>query len=253
MGVSEQPPASLNGRQAGSQTLARGLTALLAVAGSVDDLSVADVAASLKVHRSIAYRLLQTLAEFGLVARTPDGLYRAGARLAALSDSYLSHLRHAAVPIIRPLADELGSTVSLFVAEGREAVAIEMVEPTTVSHHLSFRPGMRTPIDRGAAGYALLTRAPPGPDDPPGVKAARRHGFATSHGEIYPGAHAVAAAIPGARPAACINLITYYPELAASSVQRIADAAREIGESVRLISRQSPVERAVAPQRPATP
>ena len=56
----------------GNQTLARGLRVLLAVADSKDGLTVQQVGEVLGVHRSIAYRLLQTLADFGLAARRGD-------------------------------------------------------------------------------------------------------------------------------------------------------------------------------------
>jgi len=42
----------------------------------------------------------------------------------------------------------LQSTVSLFVQQGNEAVAITMVEPTTASHHLAFRPDVRRAADK---------------------------------------------------------------------------------------------------------
>ncbi|WP_033287617.1 IclR family transcriptional regulator [Amycolatopsis jejuensis] len=216
-------------RQPGSQTLARGLHALLTVSASPTGISSTALAAALGVHRSIAYRILQTLGEFGFVTRTDDGLYHSGAQLAALSGSYLHRLRHLAVPVMRTLADELGATISLFVREGREAVAIEIVEPTTVSHHLAFRPGMRTPIDRGAAGYALLSAEDAGPGDVAEAVEARRRGYASSHGEIDPNAYAVAARVPGCTPAACLNLITYHREQAESSPPRIREAAEEIG------------------------
>src|SRR5262249_39627282 len=144
------------GAQAGSQTLARGLTALMTIVESPDGMSGQDLADRLAVHRTIAYRLLQTLTSFGLVAHGPDGLDPPGARLAMLADSYLPGLREASLPIMKEVADELGCTVSLFVAARSEAVSIALVEPTTVSWHLRFKVGMRTPIDRGAAGYALL-------------------------------------------------------------------------------------------------
>lgn len=216
-------------RQPGSQTLARGLTALLAIVDAPEGLTVGAVSASLGVHRSIAYRILQTLSDFGMVVRSHDGTYLPGARLAALSDSYLPHIRHVAVPVMRSLADQLGATISLFVREGHEAVAVEMVEPTTATHHIALRVGMRTPLDRGAAAYALLSTMPAAQNEPPGVTAARERGYGFSHGEVDPGAYALAAALPGARPAACLNLITYRDGEAEKSAAQVMKAAQDIG------------------------
>ncbi len=52
----------------GSQTLARGLNALQLVADAPSGLTVQQVADGVGVHRTIAYRLLATLAQFRLVA-----------------------------------------------------------------------------------------------------------------------------------------------------------------------------------------
>lgn len=220
--------------QAGSQTLARGLTALMTIVESPDGMSVQDLADHLRVHRTIAYRLLQTLASFGLVAHGADGLYRPGARLATLADSYLPALREASLPIMKEVADEIGCTVSLFVAERSEAVSIALVEPTTVSWHLRFKVGMRTPIDRGAAGYALLAVEAEKPGEPAEVAQARRRGYAVSHGEVEPGAYAVAAAIPQVQPRACLNLITYREDQAKAAEKHIGPAAERLGRVLHL-------------------
>src|SRR5688572_14788960 len=94
--------------QVGSQTLARGLRALLAVVESPDGVTVQKLAGDLGVHRSIAYRLLQTLADFGFVTHSADGSYRPGPRLATLADAYLPTLRQLALPVMRRVADQLG-------------------------------------------------------------------------------------------------------------------------------------------------
>jgi len=219
----------------GNQTLARGLRALLAVADSKSGLSVQEVAELLAVHRSIAYRLLQTLVDFGLASRSSDGRYVAGARLATLADSYLPALRDATAPVMRSLADRLQSTISLFVEQGQDAVAISMVEPTNVPHHLAFRAGMRTPLRRGAAGYALLAAAPPVCGEPEPVTAARTTGFALSHAEVEDGQYAVAAWIPmresGSR--ACLALITYRRDIAETAGPEIRRAADKVGRVLR--------------------
>ncbi|MGI5200177.1 IclR family transcriptional regulator [Spirillospora sp. CA-108201] len=220
--------------QAGSQTLARGLTALMTIVETPDGMSVQDLADHLGVHRTIAYRLLQTLMSFGLVAHGSDGLYRAGARLATLADAYLPALREASLPIMKEVANEIGCTVSLFVAERSEAVSIVLVEPTTVSWHLRFKVGMRTPIDRGAAGYALLAAGEKVPGEPTAVSRARQRGYATSHGEVERGAYAVAAAIPQAQPRACLNLITYREDQAKAAEKHIRAAAERLGEVLHL-------------------
>jgi DNA-binding IclR family transcriptional regulator len=215
----------------GNQTLARGLRVLLAIADSKQGLTVQQVGELLGVHRSIAYRLLQTLADFGLAARGRDGVYTPGARLATLAESYLPTLRDVARPVMRSLADRLQSTVSLFVEQDDEAVAIVLVEPTTASHHIAFRPGMRTPLTRGSAGYAILASRPAFRDEPSAVAVARKLGYARSHGEVEAGAFGVAAWIPmsetGTR--ACFNLITFREDVADEAGPDMRRAADQVG------------------------
>lgn len=214
----------------GNQTLARGLHVMLAIADSREGLTVQRVSELLGVHRSISYRLLQTLVDFDLATRTRDGLYAPGARLATLSESYLPTLRDITRPVMRALADRLQSTVSLFVEQGDEAVAIAMVEPTTAAHHIAFRPGMRTPLTLGAAGYALLAAKPPRETEPEAVSAARARGYATSHAEIEEGQYAVAAWIPtDGVTSACLNLITYRSDIAESAGPEMRRAADDVG------------------------
>lgn len=67
--------------------------------------------------------------------------------------------------MLRGLADELGTTVSLLVAEGDQQVAVAVISPTNVYYHLSFHEGSRYPLDRGAAGIALLASMPPRPGE----------------------------------------------------------------------------------------
>lgn len=223
MSQTEQAP-----RQPGTQTLARGLNALVAVAESSTGMTVQELARVLGVHRSIAYRALQTLAEYGFVNASDDGVYRAGARLAALSQSYLPEMRAKALPVMRELSDRAGATVALFVLEGDSAVAIEMVTPTTVGHHIAFRQGERTPLDRGAAAYAIRALQAPAPDEPLAVRKVREQGYAVSHGEVEAGLHAVAAPIMGAYPPACLNLITTAEQRAREAADSVVAAAQEL-------------------------
>jgi len=215
---------------AGAQTLARGLRALELVATSRDGMTVQEVAGELDVHRSIASRVLSTLADHRLVLRGADGRYRTGAGLAALATGVHSTLREAAEPILRELAAELGATVSLLVVEGSEAVALSVVEPPGATYVLSFRTGGHHPLGRGSAGVALLAAQPPAPGEAANVTEAREQGFASTFGEVEPGAYGVAVPLPAVAgvPAACLNLITYRPEIAADAAPVLMKAAARL-------------------------
>src|SRR3954465_11825735 len=130
----------------GSQTLARGLAALQLVAASRTGLSVQQVADDIGVHRTIAYRLLTTLAQYRLVAKGEDGRYRSASALAGGGASCDNNRRQLSLPTLRALADELGTTVSLLIAEGDHQVAIAVIVPTNVFYQLSFPEGSRHPL-----------------------------------------------------------------------------------------------------------
>ena len=93
-----------------SQTLSRGIRILEILAESDEPMSILQLAAALDVHRSIAYRILRTLEDHGLVVRDPAGLVRLGPRLAALARGVSRDLQAAALPVLTGIAHELGMT-----------------------------------------------------------------------------------------------------------------------------------------------
>ncbi|MDA2893661.1 helix-turn-helix domain-containing protein [Mycolicibacterium sp. BiH015] len=214
----------------GSQTLARGLNALQLVASSPTGLTVAQVADDIGVHRTIAYRLLSTLAQFRFVAKGEDGRYRSASALAVLGASFDNNVRQLCVPTLRGLADELGTTVSLLVAEGDQQVAIAVMVPSNVYYQLSFHEGSRYPLDRGAAGIALLASMPPRPGERDLVQQARRQGWVTTHGEIEPNTYGLA--VPVRRkppsPPTCINLISHREDVVLDGRDAVMKAANEL-------------------------
>ncbi|MBM9458648.1 helix-turn-helix domain-containing protein [Nocardioides sp. zg-536] len=218
----------------GAQTLARGLRALESIAVAPDGLSILELAEMLGVHRSIASRLLATLAEFRMVIRGADGRYRVGSGLAALASGIHSTLRVAAEPVLRELAESLGATIALLVAEGEEAVALSVVAPAQTTYHLSFRAGGRHPLDRAAGGVALLAGMPPRPGEPARVAEARERGYALTFAEVEPGAYGVGVPIPAVpgMPTACVNLITHREEIARTSPPALVAAAARIAASL---------------------
>lgn len=214
----------------GAQTLARGLRALQMVALAPEGAAIGEIASQLDVHRTIASRLLTTLADFKFIVRMPDGRYRVGSGLAALASGVHSTLRVAADPILRELAESLGATITLLIAEGDEAVALAVVAPATSQYHLAFTAGGRHPIRRAAGGVALLASAPALPGEDPRVTDARKQGYASTFGEVEPGAYGVAVPItlPEGLPRACLNLITHRAEIAEAAVPALSEAAQRL-------------------------
>ncbi|MGB9225546.1 IclR family transcriptional regulator [Mycobacterium sp.] len=214
----------------GSQTLARGLTALQLVAASPTGLTMQELADQVGVHRTIAYRLLTTLSQFKLVAKSEDGRFRPAAGLAVLGASFDHNVRQLSLPTLRALADELGTTVSLLIAEGDQQVAIAVIVPTQVAYQLSFHEGSRYPLNRGAAGIALLSSMPPRPAERDLVSQARERGWVTTYGEIEPNTYGLAVAVrrPAPSPPTCINLISHREDVVLRGKDAVIKAAAQL-------------------------
>jgi DNA-binding IclR family transcriptional regulator len=93
-------------------------------------MPVTQVAARIGVHKATASRLLGTLAERGLVRRTPEG-YRLGPRLARLAVDAVTDLGVVEVsrPILRELASVTGEVAYLSLPMGRAVLYLEHVAP----------------------------------------------------------------------------------------------------------------------------
>jgi DNA-binding IclR family transcriptional regulator len=171
-----------------SQTLDRGLRILEHLAAAAAPRPVAEVAAAVELHRSITYQLVE---------RDAAGHYRLGLGMAALARGVRTDLQAAALPRLDALAAELGMTAFLVVRAGEEAVTVASVEPHDTAAHVAYRPGTRHAVGRGAPGLALLMPQAPAPGDRDALTAARRAGWASSHGEVVPGLRSVAAPVLG--------------------------------------------------------
>jgi DNA-binding IclR family transcriptional regulator len=214
----------------GSQTLARGLNALQLVADAPSGLTVQQVADGVGVHRTIAYRLLATLSQFRFIAKGDDGRYRPAAGLAVLGASFDRNVRQLSLPTLRALADDLGTTVSLLVAEGDQQVAVAVIVPTQVAYQLAFHEGSRYPLDRGAAGIALLASMPPRPDERDLVVRAREQEWVITHGEIEPNTYGLAVPVQRLSPSppTCINLISHREDVVMRGKDAVIKAAKEL-------------------------
>ena len=180
-----------------SQTLDRGLRILEHLATAATPQAIVDVAHSVGVHRSIAYRLLRTLEDHQLVERDALGRCALGLGVTALARGVRTGLQAAALPRLDELVAELRMTAFLVVRADDEAVTVTSVEPHDSPAHITYRPGNRHPVDRGAPGLALLMPEPPTPGDRSELLAARARGWATSHGEVIPGLRSAAAPVLG--------------------------------------------------------
>jgi len=194
-----------------SQTLSRGIRILEILADAREPLTIDETAGRLEVHRSVAYRLVRTLEDHGLVTRDSAGRIQLGARMAALAAGVAHDLQAEALPELTAVANELGTTCFLVVLDHDECVTLVSVEPRHAVASVAQRPGTRHPVTIGAPGKAILSALPEAQwpahvsdhlhDE---VTDAAARGFATSHDEVIPSLRSVSVplVVRGRRPSA---------------------------------------------------
>ncbi|MER5830236.1 MULTISPECIES: IclR family transcriptional regulator [Streptomyces] len=208
-----------------SQTLDRGLRVLKLLADTDHGLTVTELSLRLGVNRTVVYRLLATLEQHALIRRDLGGRARVGLGVLRLGRQVHPLVREAAMPALRSLAEDIGATAHLTMVDGADALAVAVVEPTWTDYHVAYRAGFRHPLDRGAAGKAIL--------------AARQHpmaepGYMLTHGELEAGAWGAAAPLLGVTgvegSVGVVMLAEAVPERVGP---RVVDAAREVAEALR--------------------
>jgi len=240
MRQNEQVPANddKTGASPHAQTLSRGIRALELLADAPEPMTIAELAAALDVHRSIAYRILRTLEDHRMVVRDAAGRVQLGPRLAALARTVQHDLQAAALPELTAVANELAMTAFVAVLDEHEVVTLVSVEPRHVVATVAQRPGTRHPLAHGAPGIAIqsaLTTAQwhaLGDSEHMRAEAseARESGYAFSHDEVIQGLRSVAAPlmIPGQLPAAVAVVFVASPLGNEQVGARLADAAGAI-------------------------
>lgn len=210
-----------NGSAESSLTFERGLALLQAIADvDGEPPTISELADRIGVSRAAVYRLLGPLQSRGLVRRDGSRV-RLGLGVLQLAGRVLPQLRQAATPVLRSLAEQVGATAHLTVADGEEAQAVAVVEPSWTDFHVAYRVGSRHPLRRGAAGKAILLR----PDSP--VQ------WALTTGELQPGAHGVAApvrGVPGLR--ASVGVVALQPLDASRVGPLVVGAARAVASAL---------------------
>lgn len=210
-----------------SQTLDRGLDVLqlLAERQHAAGLTVTQLAALLGVGRPVVYRLIGSLEARDFVSRREDGRIRLGLGLTRLSASVLPLLRESSLPVLRELADRAGATAHLTIAEGGEALAIAVVEPSWTAYHVAYRVGTRHALDHGAAGRAILGAR----EGSKGTDA-----YVVTDSELQSGAHGVAAPVVGiAGVEASVGVVAMGGMDDAAVGPLVVAAARRIGDALR--------------------
>ena len=202
-----------------SQSFARGLLVLEAIAFSSSPMGIRGIARQIGLANSIAQRLVTTLSSRGYLEQDEaTRRYRLGYRVFEVGSRYISYdgLIDASMPELRQLADEHGFNSFLGVLRDNSVIYLATLQsrgPITLRR----LPGDRACVHSTALGKALLAelsdaevRALLGSTELPhltprtkcdveallaDVRKARRLGYSVVDGENLPGVFSVGAAI----------------------------------------------------------
>jgi len=203
--------ASAAPAKAASQTLARGLRLLQAIADGGEGVAVRELARAAALPRSIVQRLLYTLEAEGFLERHPSQVgYRLSIKLWGLGCAAVRRLtvRDVARPYLEDLSARTSEMTKLGVLDGTDVVYIDRVEcPLAVRAYVPI--GGRAPAHSVATGKAILAFLPAdklrgsggvlGKNHSKPLQAEfeqiRRRGYAVNRGEWEQAVGAIAAPV----------------------------------------------------------
>lgn len=194
---------------------------VLEVFSEESDWGVSEVARELGMPKSSAHSLLTTLADTGLLRRTPDNRYRLGGRVLALSRCLLdgSDLRNHARSTMTLLVRQFGLVVHLATLDDGAVTYLDKAQPSPAEELPMTGVGRRLPSHCTALGKVLLANEPESYlDDLSGgcrlprytnnticdveelraeLSVVRRRGYSTADEELIPGVSCFAAPVTG--------------------------------------------------------
>jgi DNA-binding IclR family transcriptional regulator len=123
---------------------------------------VRDAASKLKMAKSSAHDLMNSLAKLGFLNKTEDNRYRLGWRLVTLSETLLAttELRKEAHPVMEELAAQYQETVHLAVLDDTQAVYVDKLEGRQAVRVELTSLGARLYAHCSALGKVLLANRP---------------------------------------------------------------------------------------------
>ncbi|MEU4232099.1 helix-turn-helix domain-containing protein [Nonomuraea sp. NPDC026600] len=199
-----------------AQTLERGLRLLRLLADGKGGRTPTELSTELSLSRPVVYRLVTTLLSEGFVRRDAEGRVHLGFGVLVLAQAVQPLLRAAALPTLRRLAEDVGATAHLTVAEGDDGLAVAVVEPSWTNMHVAYREGSRHSLLLGAAGQAIL------------ALREGRADYLVTEGQLQEGARGIAAPVAGLPwLEASVGVVTFGP-LDESAGRRVVEAADEL-------------------------
>jgi DNA-binding IclR family transcriptional regulator len=180
-------------------------------------LSLQEIAASIELPKSTAFRIVQSLEQAGYLVRLENQKYCLSFRFTRLAGVVRSTLgiREIARPIMSELAEKTKETISIHTVSGRNRVCIDAIATAPSPLRNVVQPGEQVPLGLGSASKVLMaymsksqvaliagsiarrskwTKA----DLLADIAKAGEQGYAVSHGERLLGVSAVSAPIKDA-------------------------------------------------------
>ncbi|MBL0374238.1 IclR family transcriptional regulator [Rhizobium sp. KVB221] len=206
-------------------------------------LSAAEVARICDINRTVAHRLLTTLAERSYVRKGEAG-YTVGPAALRLAQSADADIRKIAKPLMVRLAERIGETVVMHAVDDLEAVVVDQALGQRHLVRVEHSPGSRHPLTQGASGWSLvafqnerlIARVLKKAADPEAVRKrieqVRTDGYAISHDELQLGVHGVAVPIVEADGLCQISLAILVPSIRSASVSSLLDPLRVTAKQI---------------------
>jgi len=146
---------------ANAKILEKGLRLLEELAESTDGLTAVELAERIGVHKTSAYRYINSLLEMGYVQGDSDSRYHLGNKILELGSQKLRRmpLRETAHPFLVQLSTDTQMTVHLCVLDRYDVIYIDKIESHRTLPIMS-RIGSRAPAYCTGVGKALLSGLP---------------------------------------------------------------------------------------------
>jgi len=244
----------------GTQTLARALDILFALAEAESTLSVSEIAERVSIPESTTYRLLQTLEQNGVVERRAKGQIGLGLRILDLARSLYQQIDRElyviARPIMESIAEKTDETTILTVRTGTNVICIQQVESRRLIR-FAIENGRILPLHLGASGKAILAyetervldQVLKRMEDPrqkeallENLERIRRQGYCLTVGEVDPDVFGIAAPIfDGYRRVVASLTIAgpserLHPGTGEMMIRSVVEATREISRKLARVS-----------------
>ncbi|MFD0309095.1 IclR family transcriptional regulator [Streptomyces sp. NPDC127119] len=221
---------------AGGRSVLEGAFALLAAVERTEEAVVTRLASECELPKSTAYRLLEQLADLGVLERC-RGSYRVGPRMFSLGREWQPHprLRSAAREPMRRLVEATGMAVGLSVLWRDETLVVEW-SAGEAEHPVSLQPRTTWPWFT-TAGKVLLAGAGPDPLLRPlpaswawEAAAIRERGVAFDREEVMSGVCCAAVPLLGATgtPVSALCVLTD----PAHHLERLGETCRQAGQVI---------------------